>query len=435
MPLSPCQYQLILSARLELISCRANYFLLRNGEYSLSLIREIDRLKISRLTTRSGPTSMIREQDLNLALLRASLGTSAQHDPSLSHLRFSLPSGPLRPLLPSLLHQAQSTSPKSSNHLPGSTDPSLFTSHLLGTPLNLTYTVSWPLDLFLHPTDLAAYGSLFAFLSSLRKTHTRIHNCWSSLSNAQRARRRWTGLGEGGTVEDLQVRRRLLRCGWGIVRDMGWFLDTLLGYLMMDVVDVEYVKLRATLGPLGCHANRVESTMPPSATNASLSSTRNSNKTAVGKDAQGTHGKTKSNITPSASDAFPASTSTSSNISASSPLDFTTLRTIHANYLDRLLTGCLLTNPALTSILQPMLEVCERFVAQVERWGGDVLPALLFEGSLKGGDEEVGAMVKERLLVAAEIDTVRVITLIPVSNKYLIWSSTSDLAGLVRVIL
>lgn len=322
---------------------------------------------------------MIREQDLNLALLRASLGTTAQHDPSLAHLRFSLPSGPLRPLLPSLgttSHAPRSNPLSTSTTLPSTVDPSLFDSSLLGTPLNLGYTVSWPLDLFLHPSDLTSYATLFSYLSALRKTHTQIHVCWTSLSNAQRARRRWTGLGEGGTSEDLHARKSLLRCGWGVVRDMGWFLDTLLGYVMMDVVDVEFQRLKKLLGKGG---DSVMGSVPPSS--ASLQSL-------------------------GATSHFPTSNSTGSNAPGSSHLDFTTLRTIHTSYLDRLLTGCLLTNPSLTSIIRPILDVCERFVAQVERWGGDVLPALLFEGSLKGGDEEVGAMVKERHVVVSEINEV-----------------------------
>ncbi|KAG5650742.1 hypothetical protein H0H81_011186 [Sphagnurus paluster] len=340
---------------------RANYFLLRNGEFSLSVIREMERLKLSRLTLRSGPSSMIREQDLNLALLRASLGTTAQHDPALTKLRFSLPSGPLRPLLPSLANTAPVTSPSTST--PGSLDFHLFTSHLLGTPLVLTYGVTWPLDLFLHPTDLNVYAGLFAYLSALRKTHIRVQSCWTSLSNTQRARRRWTGLGEGGTNEDLELRSRLLRCGWGIVRDMEWFLDTLLGYIMMDVIDEEFRNLKEIL------SKKVPSGPEPI-----------------------------SEETPSELPAIPMVTSSSST------LDFTTLRAIHTNYLDRLLTGCLLANSALTCIIRPILDICERFVAQVERWGGDVLPALLFEGSIKGGDDKVGGMVKERWLVVAEIN-------------------------------
>lgn len=363
----------------DAVDSLANYFLMRNGEFSLSLIREIERLKLSRLTIRSGPTSMIREQDLNLALLRASLGTTAQHDPSLVHLRFSLPSGPLRPLLPSLATTAftQPVSPSGSTTSPRLLDLHLFSSNLLGTPLTLTYGVTWPLDLFLHPADLSAYAALFAYISALRKTHTRVHGCWTSLSNAQRARRRWTGLGEGGTVEDLEVRHMLLRCGWGIVRDMQWFLDTLLGYIMMDVVDVEFGKLKELLNqrkPVGVDSAVAKSPLPQS-------------------DDHSHQGPKLS-----------AQTNLASQSHTSDPLDFTTLRVIHTTYLDRLVTGCLLTNSALTSTLRTILDVCERFVAQVERWGGDVLPALLFEGSLKGGDEKVGAMVKERWGVVAEIN-------------------------------
>lgn len=72
--------------------------------------------------------------------------------------------------------------------------------------------------------------------------------------------------------------------------------------------------------------------------------------------------------------------------------------------LERLLTGSLLSNPALTAIIRAILEVCERFVGQVERWGSDVLPALLFEGSLTGRGDRVGEMVKERQGLVSEIN-------------------------------
>ena len=95
---------------------------------------------------------MILEQDLHLALLRASLGTTAQYDPSLSRLRFKLPSRPLRPLLPSL---ASAHSQKDVSSISAAAQEiTSFDDLLLGTPLILNYTVKWPLDLFLHPTDL-----------------------------------------------------------------------------------------------------------------------------------------------------------------------------------------------------------------------------------------------------------------------------------------
>ncbi|GAV98825.1 gamma-tubulin ring complex protein [Lentinula edodes] len=373
---------LTLQAVEEAVDSFANYFLLRNGEFGLSLIREIERLKISRLTVRSGSPSMIREQDLNLVLLRASLGTTAQQDPALSCLRFLLPSGPIRPLLPSLGGGVLANS--LSQSIGKQLDSSLFTSTLLGTPLVLTYTVTWPLDLFVHPAELSSYGALFSYLSALRKTHNSIHTCWSSLSNTQRARRRWTGLGEGGTAGDLEARKELLRCGWGVVRDMSWFLDTLMGYVMIDVVDVEYRRMKKQLMS---HSDEEEHTKRLGSISTLPSSTSTLNSTPV-------------------KHSMPASRSAASHIGGpTSSLDFTTLRQMHATYLDRLLTGCLLTNLEVTSTLASIFEVCERFVAQVERWGGDILPALLFEGSLKGGDgEEVGALVKERRAVVVEIN-------------------------------
>lgn len=97
-----------------------------------------------------------------------------------------------------------------------------------------------------------------------------------------------------------------------------------------------------------------------------------------------------------------------SSLNSGSQLDFTTLRTIHSNYLERVLTGSLLSNQALTTIIRSIFQICERFAAQVERWGGDVLPQLLFEGSLNDGDDsKVGDMVRERLAVVAEINEVR----------------------------
>jgi hypothetical protein len=356
---------------------RASYFLIRNGEFSLALIREIERLKISRLTSRTGPSITIREQDLNLALLRASMGTTAQYDPSLSHLRFELPSGPLRPLLPSLSDPRNLALSVGGDNVAETT----FNDIVLGTALDMLYSVEWPLDMFLQPTDLQIYGTLFAFLSSLRRTHTRMHTCWATLSNAQRARRRWTGLGEGGTTEDLAARQALLRCGWGLVREMNWFLDNLLSYVMTDVIDSEFRRLKKQLSPDGeSKVQNPESTGGQSADPSSPKSLGLAEHAEAG---------TEPTMAPGTS------------------LDFTTLQSVHSTYLERLLTGCLLTNPVLAATLRPIFELCEQLVAQVERWGGDVLPALLFEGSMSGGADEVGKMVRERWFVVSEINEVR----------------------------
>ena len=351
---------------------------MRNGEFGLSLIREIERLKISRLTARNiSRSGIIREQDLQLALLRASLGTSAQNDPSFSYLRMSLPTGPLRPLLPSLSNPNVSAIKSTQVN---------FNDVLLGTPLTLSYTLHWPLDLFLQPPDLQTYADLFAYISSLRKVHTRVLECWTWLSNAQRARRKWTGLGEGGTEKDSEGRKVLLRCGWGLVRDMSWFLDTLLAYIMTDVIDVEFRKLKSLLGiKIGGEGGG-----PGRTRKSSIGSTKG------GPDS----GYTGPSLRSARAQASAAQT-------ANSQLDFTTLRAHHTRYLQTLLSASLLASPACATTIRTILEVCERFVAQVERWGGDVLPALLFEGSMADSEaDDVGHMVRERWKVVHDVNEV-----------------------------
>lgn len=362
----------------ETIETLANYFLLRNGEFGLSLIREIERLKISRLTARNiSRSGIIREQDLQLALLRASLGTSAQSDPSFSHLRMSLPTGPLRPLLPSLSNPNISAIKSTQVN---------FNDVLLGTPLILLYTLHWPLDLFLQPSDLQTYADLFSYISSLRKVHTRVLECWTWLSNAQRARRKWTGLGEGGTDKDSEGRKVLLRCGWGLVRDMSWFLDTLLAYIMTDVIDVEFRKLKSLLGiKIGS-----ESGGPGRTRKSSIGSVK-------GGPGSGYAGPP-----------LPSARAQASAIQTANPqLDFTTLRAHHTRYLQTLLSASLLASPTCATTIRTILEMCERFVAQVERWGGDILPALLFEGSMADSEgDDVGHMVRGRWKVVHDVNEV-----------------------------
>lgn len=186
-------------------------------------------------------------------------------------------------------------------------------------------------------------------------------------------------------MEDLGVRQELLRCGWGVVRDMTWFLDTLLGYVMTDVVDMEFRRMKGVL--LGTTAQLAKQ----------MTGTQSTSDVPAVAPPPASH----------SSSTVPASYSTNSAAAVPpSRLDFSTLRGIHTSYLERLLTGSLLANQTLTPVIRAILEVCERFAAQVERWGGDVLPALLFEGSIAGGGDRIGEMVEERQAVVAEIHEV-----------------------------
>ncbi|CCO34795.1 Gamma-tubulin complex component 4 homolog [Rhizoctonia solani AG-1 IB] len=382
------------------VECFANYFLLRNGEFALALLREIERLKTSRLSAK--PTSrtsggLIRDTDLSLAILRASLGTSAQNDPSLDSLRFTLVDGPLRPLLPP---PSAALAPNKSAAYSG---PVLFDDLLLGARATLSHTLAWPLDLVLGQAELQAYGAVFAYLSALRRGHVMVLECWGTLSGSWRARKKWEGTyarrkakGKGKAedldrVDDDEAKRNgLVKCAWGVVREMVWFLDTLWGYIMTDVIDVQYRKLHAQLRPqrTRSNSNRRSSTTTRATTRAGSPTSTHfgpSPSTQFGPSAASTQGL---NLRTSASTAQPET------------LDFTTLRTLHATYLANIVSGSLLGHSGCASLVRAALETCERFVGTVERWGGDVLPGVLEEGSAGVG----GALLDERLKAIKKID-------------------------------
>ncbi|GAB1524194.1 hypothetical protein RhiTH_007347 [Rhizoctonia solani] len=383
------------------VECFANYFLLRNGEFALALLREIERLKTSRLSAK--PTSrtssgLIRDTDLSLAILRASLGTSAQNDPSLDSLRFTLVDGPLRPLLPP---PSAALAPNKSTAYNGLV---LFDDLLLGARATLSHTLAWPLDLVLGQAELQAYGAVFAYLSALRRGHVMVLECWGTLSGSWKARKKWEGTyarrkakgkGKAGDLdhidaEDEAKRSRLVKCAWGVVREMVWFLDTFWGYIMTDVIDVQYRKLHAQLRPqrTRSNSNRRSSTTARATTRAGSPTSTHfgpSPSTQFGPSASSTQGL---NLRGSASTTQPET------------LDFSTLRTLHATYLANIVSGSLLGHSGCASLVRVALETCERFVGMIERWGGDVLPGMLEEGSAGVG----GALLDERLKTIKEVD-------------------------------
>jgi hypothetical protein len=226
---------------LDTADTSANYFLTRDADFALNVIREIGRLRHDRLVT-ANPTSsssVIRPHDLDLALLRASVGTDVERDKGLEALHWAMPLGPLKP--------SSLVSPQKSEDVRG-----LFSPALLGAPIHLTATVSWPLNLFMTPPALTAYGEMHAYLLALRDAHSRVLDVWTALSHAQRRRRVYTGTHEGGADAEEQARRSALaRSSWGLVRGMLFILDQLLGHFMADIVGTQHRRLLDSLGDGG----------------------------------------------------------------------------------------------------------------------------------------------------------------------------------------
>ena len=241
--------------------CRSgNYFLTRDADFALSTIREIHGLRLKKLITSEpqSSSSVIREQDLHLALLRASVGTSAETDKAIEKLRFKLERSPIRPLLTNLSPQ------KSKRPVPEQDDQTelygetgsttdLFSSFLLGSPMVLETSISWPLDLFMTPPAQQTYSEIHSYFFALRDTHLRVLDCWTSLSAAQRLRRKWTGVNEGGTAHEIQQRQKLARSAWGTVRIMLFFLDQLISHFMTDIIEVQHARLLDTLEGVTCN--------------------------------------------------------------------------------------------------------------------------------------------------------------------------------------
>ncbi len=247
----------------SLSSLSGNYFLTRNADYAVSVIREIIRLRLDKLITSNAhsSSSVIREQDLDLAILRASVGTAAETDRAVERLHLKMEKGPLRALIPSTTKTPKKTGQNRYNDESGIRD--LFSSFLLGTPLTLTMTISWPLDLFMTPPAISAYSDFHAYLLALRETHLKVLECWTSLSAAQRARRKWTGASEGGIPEEAVSRKSLARSAWGTVRAMLFFLDQLQSHFMIDIIDVQHRRLLEQLEGVGS-AMSASSSVPSS---------------------------------------------------------------------------------------------------------------------------------------------------------------------------
>jgi gamma-tubulin complex component 4 len=201
-------------------------------------------------------SSVIREQDLNLAILRASVGTSAENDRWVEKLRFKLERGSLRPFMPSAVPKHASST---DNGIRG-----LFSSFLLGAPMTMTTTMGWPMDLFITPPAMTAYIDINVYLTAIRDTHLKVLSCWSSLSASQRRRRRWTGSNEGGTRAEIEKRQHLARLSWGVVRAMLFFLDQLLGHFMVDIIDVQHRRLLDSLEEVNIAAKQGINSRPSS---------------------------------------------------------------------------------------------------------------------------------------------------------------------------
>ncbi|KAF9585843.1 Gamma-tubulin complex component 4 [Lunasporangiospora selenospora] len=290
------------------------YFLLCDGEFGLKLIgilEEFQRHRLSRVQVpgmaRGGREGIrgdfstsfaasraaaaagvnIRDHDLGGLLIRASQGTLAQDDPSLRHFEFRLS----RPGPPKSSRDMSTQSMEPGSGASASQgqrdqntgqgeDVGIFDDQLLGIPVRLVYTLSWPLDFFLTAEDLKHYGDIFAFLMTVRKTQSKLQQAWmDARSMMQQARSRQQRRNQtrtpyaaaskknrvltgtepreySKTVKEVEDERdtlieeqeaEILKHVATIRADMGFVVDCLWAYLQMDVVEPTYNTLLQTI--------------------------------------------------------------------------------------------------------------------------------------------------------------------------------------------
>ncbi|KAI7827665.1 gamma-tubulin complex component protein [Gamsiella multidivaricata] len=303
------------------------YFLLYDGEFGLNLIEALEEFKRNRLSrlgqfvTANTPNVSIRDHDLGGILVKAAKGTSAQDDPALR--RFEL-----------RLHKyLGGTNEKTGKEPPaqgkGGMEIGMFDDQLLGIPVRLCYTLTWPLDFFLTTEDLDHYGDVFAFLLTVRKTQVKLQQAWLDIkvmTQQMNSRKRGGSAraythrikGKDGQDESSAQEVKILKHVAAMRSDMIFVVDCLWTYLQMDVIGPTYDSLLRNI---------------------------------ITHEKEQRHGPT-----PSSEDS-PTATSQS----------FDSIHSSHAEALYEIRRACLLTSEILSTSVKDILGSIETFCAVVAR--------------------------------------------------------------------
>ncbi|KAK3817162.1 MAG: gamma-tubulin complex component protein [Linnemannia gamsii] len=221
------------------------YFLLCDGEFGLGLIASLEEFKRNRLSrmgqfiTTTSSSVTIRDHDLGGLLKKAAQDTSAQDDAALASFEFRI----VKPT------QKQTGPEKGQPPTMG-----MFDDQLLGIPVRLVYTLSWPLDLFLTVEDVDQYSDVFAFLMTIRKAQVRLQQAWieiKSLTQRLTNRRRGGdarayGRRVRGTETDernAEQEAEMLKHIAAFRSNMVFVVDCLWTYIQMDVIGPTYDSL------------------------------------------------------------------------------------------------------------------------------------------------------------------------------------------------
>ncbi|KAI9353762.1 Spc98 family-domain-containing protein [Obelidium mucronatum] len=183
-----------------------NYHLLGRGEFFVSFIDECDKLCLEAASR----LSLVTEHDLAQLVSKVSQSFGLVSD------------GKTEELLQNIRFKKME---QSSN---------LYSGSLIGTPVRLEYSVKWPLDLIFKPQDLDKYNELMSFLIALKKSQIHLQRLWPFPLSSTTTNK---------SSEQHQVMTKI----WAIRAAMMFFVDSLWGYVQMDVLASEYHKLQSVI--------------------------------------------------------------------------------------------------------------------------------------------------------------------------------------------
>ncbi|KAG0339693.1 Gamma-tubulin complex component 4 [Podila humilis] len=317
------------------------YFLLGDGELTLALIDGLEEFKRNRLSRlgsniNSAGAVSIRDHDLGGLLIKAAQrAQSARSDPFLKlfDLRLARTFG-----------TEQGPGAPDSGGSGGNGGSGMFDDQLIGIPIRLWYTLTWPLDFFLTTDDLAHYGDIFAFLMTARKAQVKLQLTWVHVKmmaqgviarkkNEKKAqgpvlfKRRKPGQPPVAETEeeadnvnrDLQEAEMIKHVG-AVRSEMAFVIDCLWTYLQSDVIGPTFDSLLQ-----------------------SISTTGQASKTKQGREATGV------------------------SKSSASPQTFDSIHTSHAEALHEIRRACLLTSQNLSQSLKNIFQSAEAFCGVVSR--------------------------------------------------------------------
>jgi len=226
---------------LDAIHVLREFFLLGRGEFALNLIEQASERVRNRwrrpgaLKTPTGGV-LIKEGEVSAILTRtwgvlSSLQGEEVIDERLDTARDLLFLSLYKPLAPT----------------PSKKPGESFKDILVGVPISLNFHLSWPLELFLQPTDLENYDSIFAYLIAVRKAQMRLQSLWQGrrqpsqdlVTKEERARRKVV-------FREREAKERKI---WATASVAIFFLETLVSYWQGEVIESAFKSLVDIVSP------------------------------------------------------------------------------------------------------------------------------------------------------------------------------------------